>query len=235
MSRQPGIAIKVLTALEPTLFPEERRYTKDDPRPSHWYDGYEVDILCMAARTRRDSLLPHVTHVMDDTLEALTAAISQHYVKIGQPLRGLNSDQILEGYFDIIDGKEVTCRLDTKTEKSKIDFKYATDIVLQNPMRMDTVVEATVQGRAIVVQNLEGDFEADGVHFPPEKVAWQGDLFATEVEAAAAPEKKTPVKRKSKAAAEEAARKVGSTQVSEALRRRLASPAQAKASPGSKK
>ena len=80
MSRQPGIAMKVLNAIEPSLFPEERKYGKDDPRPDHWYDGNEGEILCMATRTRRDSSLPHMNHEMPDAMEASMAAIRQNLV-----------------------------------------------------------------------------------------------------------------------------------------------------------
>ena len=128
----------LLHHIEPELFPEE-------PTDDAWFKGKELDLLCFALRVHQEALLPTETHDMDTTIPALSAVINQQYRAMGSPFAQepfLNEpERLLEGYFPV-SGKTITCALDTKADKTVVDFDYAEDIRVEKPLSVETDVEA---------------------------------------------------------------------------------------------
>ena len=113
----------LLHHLEPELFPEE---TGDDAR----FKGQELDLLCFALRVHQEAFLPTETHEMDTTIAALSAVINQQYHAIGAPFSQVRANEpecLLQGYFPV-EGKKVTCVVDTAAEKTVVDSDCAESI-----------------------------------------------------------------------------------------------------------
>ena len=117
----------LLHHLEPELFPEE-------PSDDAWFKGMELDLLRFALRVHQEALLPTETHDMDTTIPALSAVINQQYRAIGSPFAQVPANEperLLEGYFPV-SGKTITCALDTKADKTVVDFDYAVSIRVES-------------------------------------------------------------------------------------------------------
>jgi len=212
IARQQGVAVHILRELEPTLFPE-----LDEGSDEPWHKGMHVDLLCMALRALRETSLPTVTHQVADTVQHLTAALKQHYVAIGEPLKDKTPEQLQMGYYvPGVTDKRLTCILDAKTLKTVLDFSYAEELRVLNPLRVDTHIVLTMHGREVKIDNIMQEFETQGIFYPQVDVKWSGSLFAAAVAQA------TP-KRKSPAQAEASPPPSGpsSATLSSALRRRL--------------
>ena len=154
--------------LEPELCPEE-------PADDAWFKGMELDLLCFALRVHQEALLPTETHDMDTTIPALSAVINQQYRAMGSPFAQepfLNEpERLLEGYFPV-SGKTITCALDTKADKTVVDFDYAEDIRVEKPLSVETDVIITVGGRESRVNSLASEFTSAGVILPTRDVKW---------------------------------------------------------------
>lgn len=90
--RQVGLADHILHSLEPSIF-------KKVPPEGAWYEQKKVDCVCFALRIKKKAALPQLARGESDSIEALTAALSQHYANIGQPLKDLAPEEIAKGYF----------------------------------------------------------------------------------------------------------------------------------------
>ena len=157
----------LLHHLEPELFPEE-------PADDAWFKGMELDLLCFALRVHQEALLPTETHDMDTTISALSAVINQQYRAIGSPFAQVPANEperLLEGYFPV-SGKTITCALDTKADKTVVDFDYAEDIRVEKPLSVETDVIITVGGRESKVNSLASEFTNAGVKLPTRDVKW---------------------------------------------------------------
>ena len=165
----------ILNKLEPTLFPEEQ------PEDA-WFRADKIDLLCFALRVQKSTSLPHVTHEVDDTFEDVAAALSQHYLNIGKPLTipPKTPEQLLEGYYHLESDKVYTCTLDSKDQKTRIDFSYADSVALENPLNHQSSVTLTMGGRDSKVDTMHVEFAQDGVEFPDQEADWQGDFFGRE-------------------------------------------------------
>ena len=157
----------LLHHLEPELFPEE---IGDDA----WFKGHELDLLCFALRVHQEAFLPTETHEMDTTIAALSAVINQQYRAIGAPFSQVPANEperLLEGYFPV-EGKTVTCALDTKAYKTVVEFDYAESIRVETPLSVETDVLITVGGRESRVNSLASEFANAGVASPTRDVHW---------------------------------------------------------------
>ena len=171
-----------------------------------------MDILAFALRKWGDSDLPLITHEVEMTIEALTAAISQHYTEIGKPLHNLTQEKILEGYWNVRN-KIVTCTLDTSEEPHKADFAYGQEVTIDNPLQIDTAVTIKISGRKSKIEDIYTDYEAAGIDFPEKASKW-----VIKVAEKAAGE--TPQKRP-KTGEHSPSNQKNTSQLSEALRRKV--------------
>ena len=157
----------LLHHLEPELFPEE---TADDA----WFKGHELDLLCFALRVHQEAFLPTETHKMDTTIAALSAVINQQHRAIGAPFSQVRANEpecLLQGYFPV-EGKKITCVLDTAAEKTVVNFDYAQSIRVEKPLSVETDVLITVGGRESRVNSLASEFANAGVMLPTRDVHW---------------------------------------------------------------
>ena len=218
--RQKKVVSFLLHHLEPELFPEE-------PTDDAWFKGMELDLLCFALRVHQEALLPTETHDMDTTISALSAVINQQYRAMGSPFAQepfLNEpERLLEGYFPV-SGKTITCALDTKADKTVVDFDYAEDIRVEKPLSVETDVIITVGGRESKVNSLAAEFTNAGVKLPTREVKWLDKQLQLKEAIEATP---TPVKRQRLSAVsdgspgEASSSQASSNHLSAALRKRL--------------
>ena len=69
-------------------------------------------------------------------------------------------------------GKTITCALDTKADKTVVDFDYAESIRVEKPLSVETDVIITVGGRESKVNSLASEFTNAGVKLPTREVKW---------------------------------------------------------------
>ena len=209
----------LLHHLEPDLFPEE-------PADDAWFKGMELDLLCFALRVHQEALLPTETHDMDTTILALSAVINQQYRAIGSPFAQVPANEperLLEGYFPV-SGKTITCALDTKADKTVVDFDYAESIRVEKPLSVETDVIITVGGRESKVNSLASEFTNAGVILPTREVKWLDKQLQLKEAIDATP---TPAKRQRLSGVsdgspgEASSSQASSNHLSAALRKRL--------------
>ena len=217
--RQTKVVSFLLHHLEPELFPEE-------PADDAWFKGMELDLLCFALRVHQEALLPTETHDMDTTIPALSAVINQQYRAIGSPFAQVPANEperLLEGYFPV-SGKTITCALDTKADKTVVDFDYAESIRVEKPLSVETDVIITVGGRESKVNSLAAEFTNAGVKLPTREVKWLDKQLQLKEAIDATP---TPAKRQRLSAVsdgspgEASSSQASSNHLSAALRKRL--------------
>ena len=109
------------------MFPGEDDY---ETWQNKWWEGEELKVLCRALLVKKEAELPTVTHEIRETIDALGAALSQHYKAIGKPLAGKTPEEILAGYVKPTgpDAKHLVSAFDTKPQKTELDFSFAEDI-----------------------------------------------------------------------------------------------------------
>ena len=148
--------------------------------------------MCRLVKVRKETLLPSATHDVEHTVEALIAALSQHYQIIGKLPTDLRSlDALLKGYFRLMaEEKNIVCSLDTAEEKTELEFEYAGKFEIVNCMDIDTEVRVTTKGRVTTVDSMAQEFGDAGVSLPPRVADWQGALFGEKKA------ERTPQKRK---------------------------------------
>ena len=209
----------LLHHLEPELFPEE-------PADDAWFKGMELDLLCFALRVHQEALLPTETHDMDTTIPALSEVINQQYRAMGSPFAQVPANEperLLEGYFPV-SGKTITCVLDTKADKTVVEFDYAESIRVEKPLSVDTDVIITVGGRESRVNSLASEFTSAGVILPTRDVKWLDKQLQLKEAIDATP---TPAKRQRLSAVsdgspgEASSSQASSNLLSAALRKRL--------------
>ena len=209
----------LLHHLEPELFPEE---TADDA----WFKGHELDLLCFALRVHQEAFLPTETHEMDTTIAALSAVINQQYRAIGAPFSQVRANEpecLLQGYFPV-EGKKITCVLDTAAEKTVVNFDYAQSIRVEKPLSVETDVIITVGGRESRVNSLASEFANAGIALPTRDVHWLDEGLQPKETADDTP---PPAKKQRLSAGsdgspgESAASQTSSNVLSAALRKRL--------------
>ena len=209
----------LLHHLEPASFPEE-------PADDAWLKGHELDLLCFALRVHQEAFLPTETHEMDTTIAALSAVINQQYRLIGKPFAQVpanDPERLLEGYFPV-EGKTVTCALDTKAYKTMVEFQYADSIRVEKPLNVETDVLITVGGRESRVNSLASEFANAGIALPTRDVHWLDEGLQPKETADDTP---PPAKKQRLSAGsdgspgESAASQTSSNVLSAALRKRL--------------
>ena len=77
----------------------------------------------------------------------------------------------MQGYFPV-EGKKITCVLDTAAEKTDVNFDYAQSIRVEKPLSVETDVLITVGGRESRVNSLASEFANAGVMMPTRDVHW---------------------------------------------------------------
>lgn len=230
---QPGAVTMILRGLEPTLFPE---LPAEQEGTQQWYTDKEIDVLCFALRVKKDSPLPTMTHQIDETLDDLITALSQHYKALGSPLKDKTSEQIMKGYFHKTgedDSIGVCCVLDKNPKPVLLNFEWAQELEIVEPLNSDTKLIVKAHGRKTTVDDLQLEFEAAGIMMPTLQPEWLGLTFEAKdkPEEAATPSKGTKRQRSL-----EQSPPALSDHLSEALRRRLSlkSGAAASSANGSK-
>ena len=217
--RQKKVVSYLLHQLEPALFPVE-------PTNDAWFSGKEIDLLCFALRVHQEAFLPTETHEMDTTIAALSAVINQQYRAIGalfSQVPANEPERLLEGYFPV-SGKTITCALDTKADKTVVDFDYAESIRVEKPLSVETDVLITVGGRESRVNSLASEFANAGVALPTRDVHWLDEQLRPKETADDTP---PPAKKQRLSAGsdgspgESAASQTSSNVLSAALRKRL--------------
>ena len=210
----------LLHHLEPELFPED---IGDDA----WFKDHQLDLLCFALRVHQEALLPTETHEMDTTIAALSAVLNQQYRAIGAPFsqvpRCRFSEVLLQGYFPV-EGKTITCAVDTKAYKTVVEFEYAESMRVEKPLSVETDVIITVGGRESRVNSLASEFANAGVALPTRDVHWLDEELRPKETADDTP---PPAKKQRLSAGsdgspgESAASQTSSNVLSAALRKRL--------------
>ena len=209
----------LLHHLEPALFPE-------GPTDDAWFKGKELDLFCFALRVHQEAFHPTETHEMDTTIAALSAVINEQHRAIGAPFAQVPANEperLLEGYFPV-EGKTVTCALDTKAYKTVVEFDYAESIRVENPLNVETDVIITVGGRESRVNSLASEFTSAGVILPTRDVEWLDKQLQLKEAIEASP---TPAKRQRLSAVsdgspgEASSSQASSNHLSAALRKRL--------------
>ena len=168
--RQPKLSEEILAKFEPTIFTDEA------------VDGVSEEqlmyIVCRLLRVRKDTLLPTTSHPVESTVPALIAALSQHYLNNGQLPEGTTLEELLKGYFEVIEGeKKIVCLVDTKETNTEIQFEYADEVEIVNVLDIGTAVHVITRGRTTTIESVAQEFGDAGVLIPPLVVEWQGDLF----------------------------------------------------------
>ena len=121
-------------------------------------------------------------------------------------------------------GKTITCALDTKADKTVVDFDYAESIRVENPLSVETDVIITVGGRESRVNSLASEFTSAGVILPTRDVKWLDKQLQLKEAIDATP---TPAKRQRLSAVsdgspgEASSSPASSNHLSAALRKRL--------------
>ena len=121
-------------------------------------------------------------------------------------------------------GKTITCALDTKADKTVVDFDYAEDIRVEKPLSVETDVIITVGGRESKVNSLAAEFTNAGVKLPTREVKWLDKQLQLKEAIEATP---TPAKRQRLSAVsdgspgEASSSQASSNHLSAALRKRL--------------
>ena len=96
------------------------------------------------------------------------------------------------GYYSKGDGgKTILCVLDEAEEKTTLDFEYADELQIENPLDIMTEVKLTTRGRETRVDSCQMEFEAVPTvkNMPTLVVEWKGSLFG-EKKAVTTPTKK---------------------------------------------
>jgi hypothetical protein len=216
----PDVVHQVLRTLEPSLFDNEA--TKQ-------IDGMTlVFYVCRLLDCKANTILPCFTHEVEPTVQALLAALSQHYQATG----GLPAPKTLEnlnaGYYCKDEtGKSIVCTIDTKEQKTKIVLDHVNEIDIENCLDVDTDVRVVTNGIAMQLGSIKSVFEGEGVNLPTLGVEWKGELFGAKKPE---PPARTPPKRKgapadtspaSGSADPSAFASTGTVLLSEALRRKV--------------
>ena len=84
------------------------------------------------------------------------------------------------GYYDKGEGgKTITCVLDESEDKKTLDFDYADELQIENPLDIMTEVKITTKGRVAYIDSVHVEFEglATVKNMPQVDVDWKGDLF----------------------------------------------------------
>lgn len=167
LRRQSNLVETLLFELEPTKFPDPR----DVEAPWYKAEAEGIEILAFALRKTQNSECPFIKHEVDQTVEDLIAALSQHYNHIGKPLQHLTRAEILAGYWSK-NGKKIKCTLDTRETPHESDLSYAEEVIIENPLQMATDVLITINGRESKIVDMYTDFAAGGVEFPTQDSPW---------------------------------------------------------------
>jgi len=136
-------------------------------------------MLCFALRKHKTALLPCASFEVEETVEAVADAFTQHYLSIGRPLTATSQTiaELLLGYYRLdTQTQKILCKLDTRDDKARIDFSFAEQVELERPLEMDTTLKVTMNGKATVYTDLKSDFEAQRVDFPDDE--WKGGFTA---------------------------------------------------------
>lgn len=205
---------KILLKLEPTLFQDEETQKISEEVLTYF--------LCRLVGAQKNTLLPTLTHEVEATVESLTAALSQHYTAIGGLVGPKTLENLRQGYFTKgEDGKTVTCTLDQKEEKTKLNFDYADEVIIAEPMDVGTMLCVSTNGRDMKIDCLGQEFKDANVELPGLEVEWQGELFGAK-KAVRTPEKRKSIDKDSSSQASNVFASKSSVMLGDALRRKLA-------------
>ena len=213
--RQPGTSQKILHACEPDIFVEEEMKKESEETLVLW--------VCRLVGCQKGSDLPTVTHTIDPTVDALIAAISQHYAnkKVASGGKPVTLKDVKDGYFAVDEAaKAITCALDNKAAKTKLTFEYADEIEVVNALDVGTMVRVKAGGRVTMVDTLAQEFVDNGVALPPREVAWHGDMFVVRTAEVKAP-KQSPSAKEAVSPTRHAFASKANVMLGDALRRKL--------------
>ena len=159
----PDAVHKVLRTLEPGLFDNEE--TKK-------IDGMKlVFYVCRLLGCKPNTMLPCFTHAVEPTVDALVAALSQHY----QATEGLPAPKTLEnldaGYYCVDHtGKNIVCLIDTKAQSTKVVLDHFDQVIIKNCLDVDTDVSTVSNGISMQLGSIARMFENDDVKLPTVEV-----------------------------------------------------------------
>ena len=95
----------------------------------------QVFYLCRLLKVLRGSLLPTVTHEVQATVEDCLAAFKEHFAAIGGLVGPKTLENLKAGYYVKDDsGKNITCTVDTKAEKTVLSLEHCDQVVILNPL-----------------------------------------------------------------------------------------------------
>jgi hypothetical protein len=177
-----------LVELMPELF--------DNPQGEELDEEVQVFYLCRLLKVLRGSLLPHVTHDIEASVEDLLTAISQHFKAIGG-LQGEQSLRNLEmGYYEKdATGLKISCRVDPRPEEEKVkmDLNHCDQIAIVQPLDPMTLVKCTTQNVTMKIDSIHKEFVDGGADLPTLEVSWKGALLTDKKRPETTPKKrKTP-------------------------------------------
>jgi hypothetical protein len=213
--RQPGVSAALLASLEPR-HEESLKQGKDEVALMH--------ILCRLLHVHKENWLPTESHDMPKTVEALGAALSQHYTQTKEvPLNEEYVATLKQGWYTV-EGKAVRCTADVKEKKTELLFDSSDSISPMAPLDLDSEFMIKVDGRKSPVGSVAQEFRDAGVKLPKGVPDWKGDLFGTPRDAAQNQTKRKTTGDKpdeSQATPSSAFASKESTMLSQALRKKL--------------
>ena len=163
--------MKILQTLEPAIYDENADAMPEQEMMFH---------VCRLLRCTKNTLLPTETHSVPATVEKLAEACKQHYQSLGNENRPQNLQEMRDGYYSKgACGKTISCALDSAMPKKTLDFEYAADLEIENPLDIMTEVKVTAKGRVSNVDSICEEFAAmDTVqNIPQTEVDWKGELI----------------------------------------------------------
>ena len=161
--------VKLLKALEPTIFPADVDLSGIPVTEQCHYVARLLNI-------RLKSDLPTTTHGIPSTHAALITALSQHYTGTGGLVGEKTIANLKAGYFKA-EGTTVTCNLDQGEIKHKIEFEHADEISIANTLDCMSLCSVTTGGRAMKIDTLWQEFHNAGMSLPYQEVDWKGDML----------------------------------------------------------
>ena len=140
----------------------------------------QVLYLCHLLKVLKRSLLPIVTHEVQATVEDCLAAFKEHFAAIGGLVGPKTLENLKAGYYVQDDsGKNITCTVDTKAEKTVLNFGLCDQINIVNPLDAETEVRCVTNGMTMKIDSIYKEFMDAQVPLPELDVEWQGALFGT--------------------------------------------------------
>jgi hypothetical protein len=221
----PGACLRILQIVEPEIFQGEG--LEEIPEPELNY------FLCRLVGAQMGTFLPTQTHDVPATVEALAAALSQHYIASGGLVGPKTLENLRKGYY-VEDGKVITCVLDSAEPKTQLKFEYAEEVTIAQPLDVLSLLTVKTGGRELKIDSMAQEFLSAGVPLPELEVEWKGELFGEKKNDSPQKKRKSVGSNGNDSLPASAFASASSQRLGEALRRKLSKTKEGDESKGSK-